>query len=245
LASYKFADWIGLQVGVADELTTSGANSRNLPGTYQNEGKKAVLSLLTLTAPDSWGCLKGSALYGGFDIGQGWASASTEEWYVGATINTPLTGLSFGVSWDSIQDVALVNPGTPATYDATGAFVAAPKAAYGYDAGYFQSIAGYAQYVINDKAKISARYEYANGTALSNLETANGTDGIPYGTLNKVMALTGTFEYDLWANVISRIEVRWDKNAGSGGYAFGGIGSGAAPTANNEILIAANVIYKF
>ena len=256
LASYKFADWIGLQVGVANELTTSGAaNSRNLPGTYQNEGKKAVLSLLTLTAPDSWGCLKGSALYGGFDIGQGAASASTEEWYVGATINTPLTGLSFGASWDSIQDVALVNPGTPATY-AAGALVAAPTAAYGYDAGYFQSIAGYAQYVINDKAKISARYEYANGTALSSSEV-NADSGVnsagvlvgpAYGTLNKVMALTGTFEYDLWANVISRIEVRWDKNAGGGGYAFGGIGntgSGIAPTANNEILIAANVIYKF
>ncbi len=210
LASYKFADWIGLQVGLADQLTTSGtANSRSLPGTYQNEGKKAVLGLLTLTAPDSWGALKGSALYGGFDIGQGAASASTEEWYLGATINTPLTGLSFGASWDSIQDAAGIN-----------------IFGVGYDAGYFQSIAGYAQYVINDKAKISARYEYANGTALSNLETVNGAV-LPYGTLNKVMALTGTFEYDLWANVISRIEVRWDKNAGGGGYAFGGIGAPA------------------
>jgi hypothetical protein len=52
----------------------------------------------------------------------------------------------------------------------------------------------------------------------------------------------------LWANVISRIEVRWDKNAGSGGPAFGGVGSpgtGVAPEKNNEVLIAANVIYKF
>jgi hypothetical protein len=243
LASYKFADWIGLQVGVADQLTTSGAaNSRNLPGTYQNEGKKAVLSLLTLTAPDSWGALKGSALYGGFDIGQGAASASTEEFYVGATINTPVTGLSFGASWDSIQDVAMV--GSPAT-----TFVGAPAS---FDAGYFQAIAGYASYKINDKASINGRFEYADGTALSLGEVVanSGINGagaltVPVGTLDKVIAVTGTFEYDLWANVISRIEVRWDKNAGSGGYAFGGIGSGAAPTANNEILIAANVIYKF
>jgi len=234
LASYKFADWMGLQAGVADMLNTGGlsksygGNDRSLPGTYQNEGKKTLVSLLTLTAPDSWGFLKGSALYAGFDIGQGWASASTEEFYAGATVNTPLTGLSLGASYDEIQDVALVNAGT------------------GYDAGYFQAIAGYASYKINAKSSLNGRIEYADGTALSNAETGNGA-ALPYGTFDKVIALTGTFEYDLWANVISRIEVRWDKNAGGGGYAFGGIGSPGtvAPTSNNEILIAANVIYKF
>jgi len=57
-------------------------------------------------------------------------------------------------------------------------------------------------------------------------------------------------QYDLWANVISRIEFRWDHSA-DGTAHFGGAapfsaavpGSGA--TKRNEVMIAANVIYKF
>ena len=77
--------------------------------------------------------------------------------------------------------------------------------------------------------------------------------GATPGALNKVIAVTGTFQYDLWANVITRLEVRWDHNAGGTGPTFGGeapagiaAGNGfAAPNKNNEVLIAANVIYKF
>jgi len=223
LASYKFADWVGLQVGVADSLTTIGGfgstvNSRAVAGPTV-ESKKAIVSLLTLTAPDSWGALKGSALYAGFDHGQGVYGSDTTEFYVGTTINTPVTGLTFGASWDSIQSVPGVVPGT---------FVVG-------DAGYFQAIAGYIGYKINDKSSLNGRLEYANGTALS------AADG---GALNKVIAITGTYEYDLWANTISRLEIRWDKNAGGGGPSFGGNIAGT-PTQNNEVLIAANVIYKF
>jgi hypothetical protein len=217
LASYKFADWFGLQAGVADEVTTSpfGVNS-----VY--ESRKAVTGLVTLTAPDSWGFLKGSALYGGMNYGPG-AGSDLTEWYVGTTVNTPLTGLSFGGSYDGISD----------------AYVG------GLDGGSFESFAGYMSYKINTKSSINARYEYATGSALSNLETANGfSPTVPYGTLDKVMALTGTFEYDLWDNVISRLEVRWDHNTGGTGAAFGGE-PGTGPAKNNEVMFAANVIYKF
>jgi hypothetical protein len=254
LAAYKFADWIGLQAGVSDTLTTSGGvNARSLPGTYGNEGKKAFTSLITLTAPDSWGFLKGSALYGGFAIGQGAASASTEEFYLGATMNTPITGLTLGAAYDEFQDVAL------SSGSLAGSTIGPKTIPGGFDAGYFESIAGYMSYKVNDKASLNGRIEYAQGSALKSLDfvtdgsvTPSGTFGVP-GTaagphMDKVLAFTGTFEYDLWANVISRIEVRWDKNAGGGGDAFGGIGSansGIKPTANNEVMIAANVIYKF
>lgn len=229
LASYKFADWLGVQVGAADTLTTTAINARSLPSFpsqgYPAESKKTVVSLITLTAPDSWGFLKGSALYGGFDHGQGTVSHDTTEWYAGATINTPLTGLSLGASYDSIDHVTLPSP--------VAGFA---------DAGYFQAAAGYASYKFNDKASFNARFEYADGGALSTLEALQ--NGIAYGSLEKVMALTGTFEYDLWANVMSRVEVRWDHNAGGNGPTFGGTTVGA-PAKNNEILIAANVIYKF
>jgi len=221
LASYKFADWIGLQVGAADTLTTDGVNTRGIGGPAV-ESKKTVVSLLTLTAPDSWGALKGSALYGGFDHGQGVYGADTTEFYVGTTINTPLPGLRVGASWDSIQSTVVA----------------------GADAGYFQAIAGYMTYKINDKASVNGRVEYADGAPLGALADAiNDTVGNP---LRKVLAVTGTFEYDLWANVMSRLEVRWDHDAGGGWPAFGGTVPGTGIGAkDNEVLIAANVIYKF
>jgi len=220
LASYKFADWIGAQVGVANTLTTGatfGVNGRTAGGvvTYPAESKKTVVSLLTLTAPDSWGWLKGSALYGGFDHGQGVQTHDTTEWYAGLTLNTPVKDLTLGGSYDSIDHV-----------DA------------GFDAGYFQAYAGYVSYKITDKATINGRAEYAQGSALAAAEP------LPAGSSSKIIALTGTFQYDLWANVVSRLEVRWDHNAGGVGPAFGGETAGIA-TKNNEVLLAANVIYKF
>jgi hypothetical protein len=242
LASYKFADWIGLQVGFADEVSTiGGVNART-------ESRRGFVSLLTLTAPDSWGFLKGSALYGGLDYGPGGASDTT-EWYLGTTLNTPITGLTLGASWDSISDVGVAVPGTPVTFPVIGGVVTPTPGTPGFtgDAGSFNSFAGYIGYKINDKASINGRAEYAYGGALSAAEAIQ--NGLPFGagtptTLNKVIALTGTFEYDLWANVMSRLEVRWDHNAGGGGPAFGGEALGT-PVKNNEVLVAANIIYKF
>ncbi len=238
LVSYKFADWIGLQVGAVDEVSTVGlVNARP-------ESRRGVISLLTLTAPDSWGGFKGSALYGGIDYGPGsygnpvpgaglgLPGGDMTEWYVGFTLNTPVTGLSFGGSYDGISDADVG----------------------GFDVGNFEAFAGYASYKFNDKqpgqegfSSLNARFEYANGSALQGVEYLNNfaPSGAAYdGALDKVIALTGTFEYDLWANVMSRLEVRWDHNAGGGGPAFGGEVAGA-PNKNNEVLIAANVIYKF
>jgi len=62
-----------------------------------------------------------------------------------------------------------------------------------------------------------------------------------------VLAATGTIQYDLWKNVLSRLEVRWD-HALDSGNAFGG----SAPTPvgtdslkRNNFMVAANLIYKF
>jgi hypothetical protein len=58
-----------------------------------------------------------------------------------------------------------------------------------------------------------------------------------------MMALTGTVQYDLWKNVISRLEVRWDHTLDDFN-AFGGTTIGV-PNRGNWYTIAANVIYKF
>jgi hypothetical protein len=250
LASYKFCDAVNLQAGVADTVTTTGFSVNDRVTTFGAtpiESKKAFVSLLTLTAPDSWGAFKGSALYAGFDDGYGATTHNREEVYVGATINTPVKDLTFGVAWDGIfhNDV---------TSSLTGVDT---------DEGYFQAIGGYASYKLTEKLSINGRVEYADGPTLgawANLANgeasfdneAQGAGFVP-NRLDKVFAITGTLQYDLWANVISRLEVRWD-HAANGADAFGGTGapgenaSGFAtgvPDKKNDVMVAANVIYKF
>jgi hypothetical protein len=55
--------------------------------------------------------------------------------------------------------------------------------------------------------------------------------------------VTTTIQYDLWKNVLSRLEFRWD-HAADGSNAFGGKGT-AGPTLSNAYMLAANIIYKF
>jgi hypothetical protein len=232
LASYKFCDAVSAQVGVADSLTTGPINARSIAGEPVVESKKAVVSLLSLTAPDSWGFLKGSGFYAGFDHGQGTYGHDTTEWYVGTTLNTPVKDLTVGAAWDSVQHFVVD----------------------GYDAGYVASVAGYASYKLSEKLTLNGRLEYAWGEGLGALADADNISATGAGyiggpavnPLNKVIALTGTLQYDLWANVITRLEVRWD-HAANGMDAFGGTGAvgTSAPDKENDVLIAANVIYKF
>ncbi len=60
----------------------------------------------------------------------------------------------------------------------------------------------------------------------------------------RVMALTETLQYDLWKNVLTRLEFRWDHQADGFGRAYGGTPNTTQGKRNNFIL-AANVIYKF
>jgi hypothetical protein len=249
LATYKFSDMITAQVGVADTLTTTAINGRStgvLAPNGEPEGKKALVSLLSITAPDSWGFAKGSSFYAGLDWGQGpstfnppvganpYATRDDDgrvHIYLGGTLNTPIKDLTVGGAWDYIthQDVTVAGVGS------------------GIDAGHAYALAGYGSYKLTDKLTLNGRAEYAEGNVLG-LSTAAAPSGPLAGlpsdpSFHEVFALTGTLQYDLWANVISRLELRWD-HACDGGSPFGGTVSGVGAK-KNEVLLAANVIYKF
>jgi hypothetical protein len=236
LADYVFNSSVDLKVGVANELSP-GLNRNVSGGGFSTiESKKALVSLLTLTAPDSWGSLKGSALYAGLDYGPGNAKQNLNgtgvaghvvdktHLYVGAVVMTPITGLKFGAAWDSVNNSDI--------------------AGLGALEGYADTVAAYVSYNTG-KLTINGRAEYAHGSAFDALFPENAAyvlaNGLPQEA--KVLALTGTVQYDLWANVISRLEVRWDTSA-DGSPHFGGTAFGA-PTMNNALMVAANVIYKF
>ena len=58
------------------------------------------------------------------------------------------------------------------------------------------------------------------------------------GTTGDLLGSTLTADYALWANVITRLEYRWDHAIDGGKAALGG-------TSRNAQLLALNVIYKF
>lgn len=107
-------------------------------------------------------------------------------------------------------------------------------------AGDAYSIAGYLSYQLTEKMTFNGRVDYAKADSGVFFATDDGGD-------SELLSLTGTVDYSLWENVISRLEVRWD-HALEGGDAFGGAngaGFGALPDDENAVTIALNAVYQF
>lgn len=178
------------------------------------ESSKTWMAAGTLTAPEDWGFLAGSSLYVG--IIDGFSSSVQNDvtsYYAGATIATPVTGLKLGASYD---------------------YAVSHDNSFG-PRGYSQALGIYSSFQATEKLSLHFRGEWAEANFLNSIASA--------GTPDEVLALTGTVQYDLWANVLSRLEVRWD-HALSGSAPFGGTTTGT-PNKKNEFLVAANLIYKF
>ncbi|HVR35520.1 MAG TPA: outer membrane beta-barrel protein, partial [Methylomirabilota bacterium] len=98
----------------------------------------------------------------------------------------------------------------------------------------------YASFAATEKLTLHTRGEWAKIRS-GGAQFGGGASGVPH----EVVALTATAQYDLWANVISRLEVRWDTSI-SGPRVFGDGATVANPSSEkNSVLIAANVIYQF
>ena len=217
LASYQVCKEFGIAAGVANTVN-SGINSRSFLVSTRSETDKTYMGGVTLTAPESMGFLAGSTLYGavvsGFNSGVlGAGNDHTINYYAGLTLNTPVKGLKVGLAYDHL--------GNEQGLGAVGT-VAGNK--YNINAGSM-----YLSYQATEKLSFHGRGEYV-WTDLPHL-------GSSQGYASEMVAVTGTIQYDLWANVLSRLEVRWD-HAMDGQYAFN-----AAD--RNALMVAANIIYKF
>lgn len=131
-------------------------------------------------------------------------------------------------------------------------------AAYDYlDGGSYASAAAlYASFQATEQLKLNLRGEYAQ----SGYGAFSGT-----GVRDKMTGLTFTADYALWANVVTRAELRWDHSAngddafynvgGAGGYSFsdeydsGGTGGSGGTYGSggsrDDVSLLLNVIYKF
>ena len=179
-----------------------------------------------LTAPESMGWAKGSTLYVGAVVGFTDNENSSDD-----EANTQ----SYYVGGTLATPVAGLKLG--AAFDA----VKINKVS-----GYTWAVGGYASYKATEKLSLHARLEYVDDHDLGLLMDSSGNN--PY---SKIFAATATVQYDLWKNVISRLEFRWDHGA-SGFNIFGrdvfsgsGNGSFSGLDRRNAYMLAANVIYKF
>jgi hypothetical protein len=181
------------------------------------ESYKTYMGSIALTAPQDWGCLAGSTLYAG--VVNGVASGSTES---GAS--KPVD-----TSWYAGATVATPVTGLKfgGSYDYRNVCENNPDA---------YAIALYASYQATEKLSLHARGEYLRD------ETgvwAVGNAANP----GEIWAATATVQYDLWQNVISRVEFRWD-NSNTPMFGADNI-IGSSGDRHNAYMLAANVIYKF
>jgi hypothetical protein len=97
-------------------------------------------------------------------------------------------------------------------------------------ATYANATAVYASLKLTEKMTLFGRGEYASS-------------GSPllFGA-EEVFAVTGTLQYDLWKNVLSRLEVRWD-HAADGSEPYGG--SDTPGGKKDSVIVLANIAYKF
>lgn len=219
LGSYKLTDAVSVSLGIANTWA-AGINARNGrgPGGTAVESIKAYMASITVTAPESWGFLKGSAWYAG--VVEGWSgnAQDTANYYVGGSIATPVEGLSVGGAFDYRENGAnLVTTGDNWAY----------------------AIAGYVSFQASEKWKLNARLDYTTG---SDGTFHNSGATLASDDKNELGSVTLTADYALWANVVSRAEFRWDHALG-GDKPYGG-GPGADPD-ENALTLAASIVYKF
>ena len=209
LASYKVVDALSLSAGVANTDNNFLAEANNAAA---KEGRLAYLATATITLPEGTGALQGSTINLGMIREKSpTATVSTINYYAGATVNTGITGLSVGAAFDQLSHPTAQT---------------AQNELYNLDLRNMWSLAGYVSYAVTEKLKLNGRYD----TFQSRLPEAGQKDTIV------LHSATLTAQYDIWANVLTRLEGRWD----TGEDVFGANG-----TSSDAFTIAADVIYKF
>ena len=242
LATYRINDEVSVSAGIANVLER-GINQRawdtTSGGDLTRDWNKAYLASITFSAPSSWGWAAGSSLYGGvvygFDGGTFFNSHNSGatgfyqdgnqvNLYAGATLNTPVKELTLGAAIDYVHNY--LGGGTQ----------------FGTRWYNDDTVLGlYATYKATDKLSFNARGEYLHG------QFTEPFGGGTFGYSSEAFELTGTMEYDMWVNVISRLEIRWD-HFGSfrtpqaiAGDAFGF----STVDEKTSVGLYANIIYKF
>jgi hypothetical protein len=201
LLNYQLTEGLGISGGVAN--TWYWGNNYRSP---RGETDKSFMASISLEAPDSWGSMSGSSLYVGvvegfgnnsYNRGDGNPSyKNTASFYAGGSLLTPVDGLAIGAAFDYRWDGETVVP-VGGTYPLTG-----PD-------NWAYAIAGYVTFAASEKWNLALRADWTSGSdgTWYDAGIAGASD-----QQNRLFALTATADYALWANVLTRFEVRWDRS---------------------------------
>jgi hypothetical protein len=222
LMTYKFTDWLSAAGGIANTYgPTINEKAHFASGYNKAESYKTYTGQIALTATEDMGFLAGSAVY--FGIINGFNSSMQGA---GNNVADPLWPTSAGnmmnlyVGGTFNTPVKAIKVG--ASYDYAGTSTAGLWA---------NAAAGYISWQAMEKLTLFGRGEYTWRS-----------EGFTYsGMPAKVVAGTVTVQYDLWENVLSRLELRWDRDA-TGGNSYSSANHGEM---SNAFMVALNMIYKF
>jgi len=236
LASYRFSEVVSASAGIAN--TIGPMINERATEFGKAESLKTYMGSFALTAPDSMGFLSGSTMY--FGVVNGPSSKNVypdptadptdpashinetqTSWYVGATVATGVQGLRAGVAFDCLDR---------------------------HEPGETWTLGGYASFQATEKLSLHLRGEFLRDRGeqkfFRQAEVIDGNDLIVATNPNESMAWTLTAQYDLWKNVLSRVELRWDHLL-SGEKTWGTLNDAGVGSLKNEWMLAANIIYKF
>jgi Putative beta-barrel porin-2, OmpL-like. bbp2 len=216
-ASYMVNEVLSITAGIAN---MAGFNNQVNAKYNGSAAKEAYMAIMTLTAPESFGAMKGATLSAGYTggvNGGGAGSQNSNGWmqgnyYVGASIPTPLKNLSAGLAWD--YTTGMIDEGS-----------------------YAQAFATYLSLQATEKLKLNARADFGWGSqGVFGYTAAGGND--------QLFSLTLTADYSLWANVVSRLEFRWDECM-TNDKPFGGTFQNQTPDSKEDFALILNIIYMF
>jgi hypothetical protein len=214
IGSYKICSEVTVQAGVADAVSPVGSVANPWAPTSSD---KTFAGAVAFTAPDSFGWAKGATLNLGSLVNMD--KGGQYNYYAGLTIPTPVSALKVGASFDLVSvNNGGVNPITTLNNSHN-------------DSGWVGGL--YASVQATDKLSFNLRGEYFD---LTGSPTVAGP--VYPGTDGRGEEITATIQYNLWANVISRAEFRWD-HADSGTAFSNSFGNA------DSFLLAANLIYQF
>jgi hypothetical protein len=234
--TYKVCDAVSVTAGIADTFgptINERAQGPNLGNSTMAESYKTYMVSVALTAPTNWSWMGGSTLSAG--VINGFNSGAIEfggggqtSFYAGTTINTPLSALKLGASVDyltirDVQEVAAAGGDGDFTGDGTA-----------------WAAALYASFQATEKLSLNFRGEFLDDSA--DLVEDSSDLGM---SRSKIYAATATAQYDLWKNVISRVEFRWDHGDNGAFFGANSNSSTGGPSRRNAYMLAAQVIYKF
>jgi len=209
LASYQINDSLAVQFGVAD-TGTNVINDRTANNGTGSDGDSSYMGSISYTAGDGFGALEGATIYAAYMTWPGSGIGDeTTNLYIGSTIPTTVDGLALGAAYDHVEN-----------------------ASENGDADVF---AAYASYQATDKLSLHGRIEYLDGapgvlwtaTESAGLEDDPATTDVDESSLtndvdSEMISYTLTAQYDLWENVLTRAEIRYDDQLDGDGLYGGG-----------------------